>query len=78
MNLFGLAANILDASFLCLGKTGKFLNARKNRACFIIDIICLCYWCQMDIQRGLYSQGVSCIVSIGIAIYGFRNWGKKA
>jgi hypothetical protein len=31
----------------------------------------------MDIQRGLISQGISCVVSIFIAIYGFRRWGKN-
>lgn len=76
MNLFGLTANLIDACFLILGKSGKVLNARGNRICFLIDLVCLSYWFFMDIQRGLYSQGVSCIVSICISIYGFRNWGK--
>lgn len=77
INYFGVTANIIDASLLIFGKSGKFLNARGNRICFIIDIICLSYWCYMDIQRGLYSQGISCLVSITICIYGFINWGKK-
>lgn len=77
MNYFGLTANIVDAFLLAFGKTGKFLNARGNRICFLIDIICLCYWSYMDFNRGLYSQGVSCIVSSMIAVYGFINWGKK-
>jgi hypothetical protein len=77
MNLFGLTANIIDACFLIFGKTGKFLNAKGIRWCFIIEIICLSYWFYMDIQRGLISQGVSCLISICIAIYGFRNWGKN-
>ena len=77
MNYFGVSANIIDACLLIFGKSGKFLNAKGNRICFIIDIICLSYWFYMDIQRGLYSQGISCIVSITICIYGFINWGKK-
>ena len=77
MNLFGLTANIIDALMLVLGKGGKFLNARGNRICFLIDIACLSYWFFMDISRGLYSQGISCIVSIIICGYGFYNWGKK-
>lgn len=76
MNYFGLTANIFDACMLIFGKTGKFLNARGNRICFIIDCVCLSYWCYMDFNRGLYSQAVSCLVSIAIAIYGFRRWGK--
>lgn len=78
MDLFGFTANLVDAGMLCLGKTGKFLNARGMRICFLIDIICLSYWCYMDIQRGLISQGLSCLVSICICIYGFRKWGKKS
>ncbi len=77
MNLFGLTANLIDASFLILGKGGKFLNARGNRICFLIDLICLSYWMVMDIQRGLYSQGISCTISMSLCIYGFIRWGKK-
>lgn len=76
-NLFGLTANIIDACVLLCGKTGKVLNARGMRACFLIDLCCLTYWVQMDFQRGLYSQGVSAIISMGICIYGYRRWGKK-
>lgn len=78
MNFFGMTANIIDACMLLCGKGSKFLNAKGNRICFIIDIFLLSYWFFMDINRGLYSQGVSCIISICICIYGFRNWGKKA
>jgi nicotinamide riboside transporter PnuC len=77
-NLFGLTANLIDLCFLSLGKTGKFLNARGIRICFLIDLICLTYWMYIDIQRGLYSQGISCMVSMGICIYGFIRWGKIA
>lgn len=77
MNYFGITANVIDACMLLFGKTGKFLNARGNRICFLIDIACLTYWFWMDIHRGLYSQGCSCIISIMISIYGFINWGRK-
>ncbi len=76
MNLFGLTANLIDACMLIFGKAGKILNARRNRYCFIIDIICLCYWIYMDLSRGLISQGISCFFSIIIAGYGFYNWRK--
>lgn len=76
-NLFSLTANLIDLGFLCLGKTGKFLNARGIRICFLIDVICLCYWMQIDIRRGLYSQGFSCVISMAICIYGFIKWGRK-
>ena len=78
MDLFGFTANLIDACFLIFGKTGKFLNARGIRICFVIDFICLSYWMYMDIQRGLISQGISCLISMVICIYGFRRWGKKS
>lgn len=77
MNPFGLAANIVDACFLILGKGGKILNARGNRVCFLIDLTCLSYWMYMDINRGLYSQAVGIIFSASISIYGYIKWGKK-
>ena len=61
---------------LCLGKTGKFLNARGNRVCFLIDLVCLTYWLYMDLNRGLYAQGLSCFISMGLSIYGYIRWGK--
>lgn len=76
-NLFGLTANLIDACFLVVGKSGKILNARGNRICFLLDIGCLSYWIHMDIMRGLYSQAISAMVSICICIYGFRKWGKQ-
>jgi hypothetical protein len=77
MNYFGLSANIIDAIFMVVGKTGKFLNARQNRICFLFDGTCLSYWVFMDIQRGLYSQAVSALISMGICVYGFRKWADK-
>lgn len=77
MNYFGLTANLIDACMLIFGKTGKILNARGNRICFLIDLACLSYWFYMDLNRGLYSQGISCLVSMGIAMYGYYNWGKR-
>ena len=77
MDLFGMTANIIDACFLLFGKGGKILNARGNRICFLMDLVCLSYWFCMDIQRGLFSQGVSCLVSMCICVYGFIRWGKR-
>lgn len=77
MNYFGFAANLVDAFMLFIGKGGKILNAKKIRWCFVVDIFCLLYWFYMDLSRGLYSQGFSCIVSIMIAVYGFINWSRK-
>jgi nicotinamide riboside transporter PnuC len=76
MDFFGLFANILDGCMLVLGKYCKFLNAKKIRICFLFEIICLLYWMYMNFNRGLYSQMASCVVSIMICIYGYREWGK--
>ncbi len=77
MEYFGITANIIDACFLLFGKTGKFLNARGNRICFLIDLVCLSYWFFIDLNRGLYSQGFSCIISMAICVYGFIRWGNR-
>ncbi len=76
MNYFGLVANLIDACFMIVGKTGKFLNARGNRICFLLDICCLSYWIYIDVQRGLYSQALSAVISMALCIYGFRRWGR--
>jgi nicotinamide riboside transporter PnuC len=76
LNLFGITANLIDAIFLILGKGGKILNARGNRICFLIDILCLLYWLIINLQRGLYSQAISAVISIGISVYGYKKWGK--
>jgi nicotinamide riboside transporter PnuC len=75
--MFGLTANLIDAGMLIFGKGGKFLSARGNRICFLMDMVCLIYWFFMNIQRGLYSQAISAVVSFCICIYGFRRWGKN-
>jgi nicotinamide riboside transporter PnuC len=77
MNSFGIFGNLLDLFFVIIGKTGKVLSARGNRICWILDICCLLYWIYIDIVRGLYVQAFSAVVSIGIAIYGFKRWGTK-
>lgn len=77
MNLFGMTANIIDACFLILGKTGKVLNARGNRICFLTDLVCLSYWMYIDINRELYSQGFGCLVSMALCFYGYYKWGQR-
>ncbi len=76
MNPFGFTANLLDLVFIILGKSGKFLNARGLRICFIIDTVCVGYWFYIDIERGLFAQAASCLLTIGINIYGWNKWGK--
>jgi len=75
--MIGLTANLIDAVFLVMGKTGKFLNARGNRYCFLIDLVVLTYWFYIDLDRGLYSQAIGVFASAGIAIYGWFKWGQR-
>ena len=78
MNHFGLVANLIDACFMVVGKTGKVLHARGNRICFLLDICCLSYWIYIDVQRCLYSQALSAVISMALGVYGFRRWGRNA
>lgn len=73
----GWIAEFIDLIFIILGKGGKILNARGLKICFIIDIVCLLYWCYVDIQRQLYAQALSVSVGIIINIYGYSHWKKK-
>jgi hypothetical protein len=74
--MIGLAGNLIDAAVLIFGKAGKILNARGMRVCFLMEMLCLCYWLYVDIERGLYAQAANCFVSFSIAVYGFKRWGK--
>lgn len=72
----GWLAEALDAIFILTGKTAKVLNARGLKIAFIIDSICLIYWCYVDIERQLYAQAVSVTIGLCINIYGYRKWTK--
>ena len=68
---------LFDSIMSIFGKYGGWLNARGKRVCFIVWSLCVTYWFFRDIQVGLYSQAISCFISLGINIYGYINWGKK-
>lgn len=70
MELFDTIASIL-------GKYGSWLNAKGRKICFIVWSLCIIYWFFRDIQLEMYSRAISCIVSLGINIYGYINWSKK-
>jgi len=59
------------------GKYARWLNARGKRFCFLIWAVSSIYWMVRDFQVGLYSQGIFCIVSVGLNLYGYWNWGKR-
>lgn len=68
---------ILDTIASLSGQYGRWLSARGYRICFVIWSICTVYWAARDFSLGLYSQGVFCIFSVAINIYGYVNWKNK-
>lgn len=73
----GWLAEAIDLIFIILGKSGKVLNARGLKICFLIDSICLLYWLYVDIERQLYAQAASVFVGLIINIYGWIHWSKN-
>ncbi len=73
----GWTAEAFDLAFILLGKTGKVLNARGLKICFVLESFCLAYWFYVDIERQLYSQAASVLVGLAINIYGYRHWKKR-
>lgn len=69
--------HILDAFVGIMSKYGAFLNAKGKRFCFIIWIIGAIYWIFRYFSVGLYVKSFFCLFSIGIAAFGYINWGKK-
>ena len=65
---------ILDCVVLCSAWLAKWLNANKERACFIIFSINMVYWCVRNFSFGFYSQPVLGMVNIMINIYAYRKW----
>lgn len=65
-----------DLIFTLMGYTGRWLNAKKKRICFIIWCFCVVYWCLRNMQLGLKVQSVACLITLGLNIYGFINWKK--
>lgn len=68
---------VSDICINCLGKYARWLNIRGRRICFILWVICLCYWFFRNLGLGLYSQSFFCLFSLGLNIYGFFNWKNK-
>ncbi len=68
---------LTDLIFSILGKFGRFFNARGKRICFIIWIICLCYWTIRNYGLGLRVQMFSTFISMCLNIYGFKKWKQK-
>lgn len=73
----GWLAEAIDLAFILLGKSGKILNARGLKICFVIDSICLSYWFYVDIERQLYAQAASVFIGLLINLYGWKHWSKN-
>lgn len=68
--MFGTAVIILSI-------VGAWLNAKRNRLCFVLWAICNLYWIDVNIDKGEYLQAVQWGTMLYIAVYGWFNWGKK-
>ena len=71
------AGEILDTVASLSGKYARWLNVKGKRACFLIWSVVTIYWAARDFTLGLYSQGIFCIFSVGLNLYGFWNWKDK-
>ena len=70
-------AELFDTLASLSGKYGRWLNARGQRLCFVIWSVCTIYWAIRDFNLGLYSQGIFCVFSVLLNIYGYINWKSK-
>lgn len=60
-----------------LGKYARWLNVRARRVCFLLWIVCCCYWIYRDIKCNLYVQAWFNLLSIFLHYYGWKYWKKK-
>lgn len=56
---------------------GVILNIRKKRSGFVFWIITNAAWAVFNFAQGIPEQGTLFTVYLGLAIYGFIDWGKK-
>ena len=68
---------LLDTAFSLSGKYARWLNIKGKRVCFIIWTVCIAYWAVRDFYLELYSQGIFCLFSMVLNIYGYYNWKKN-
>lgn len=67
----------IDTVFSLNGKLARWLNIKGMRVCFILWSVNCIYWAFRDFQIGFYSQGIFCLISFGVNIYGFWLWKRK-
>jgi nicotinamide riboside transporter PnuC len=68
---------LTDLIFTIMGKLGLWFNVKGQRVCFVLWGIFVAYWMARNIQLGLISQTLGCVVSLGFHVYGYISWTKK-
>ena len=68
---------IVDAIFIVLGKTGKLLNIRGHKICFLLNAFVCSWWLYIDLQRELYAQAAAVFITICLDIYGWFYWKRN-
>jgi nicotinamide mononucleotide transporter len=56
---------------------GVIANTLKKRWCFIVWFFTNTIWCIYDYYIGAYAQSILFLVYIGLAVFGWFNWGKQ-
>lgn len=67
----------LDTFFSLFGKFARWQNNQGRRICFIMWMMCSCYWSIRNIYVGFYSQSFFCLLSVGLHCHGFYKWKQK-
>lgn len=59
-----------------LSLVGVLLNIRKDRRCFACWVVSNASWAAVDWSNGLPAQAALMAVYTGLAVHGWRAWGK--
>lgn len=59
-----------------LSLTGVILNIKRKRAGFLVWMVTNSAWAVYDYQIGAYAQSALFAVYLGLAVWGWMEWGK--
>jgi nicotinamide riboside transporter PnuC len=59
-----------------LSLLGVLLNIRKDRRCFALWTLTNASWAVVDWSKGLPAQAALMAVYTGLAVHGWRAWGR--
>jgi nicotinamide riboside transporter PnuC len=67
---------IFKWSFVLLSLIGYYLNAKKNKWCFIIWVICSVGWISVSVLNHEWALTANFSMYLCFEIYGFIQWNK--